>query len=318
MNSRSKHLSLALTLLCSVLFCSFLFFSFLFFIFLLLLPCLCLLSWTMEQAARLPATLEEILERGARHTFFQNHFQGGSPSRAKLSDFAIMSKAALYDTLCRMERQARGEEEPASPEEQQLAAHFFKGVYLSPSGGSSGLFPLYFVTDGGENRRQRELMALLMGDIGPFGAPHAASLLFGGSLMYRSLEIFTDLFDRLGSTPLPLGYDWFLFFLFPFLNSLSFLLSFSPSLLLSFILSFSPSFSPSLLLSFSRSSSPFLTLFLFSSDLKKKKNQSPDDKVCALSKRFQANLLGGTPGRLIQFATYVETNQVDIHFDHIV
>ena len=126
--------------------------------------------------------LEAIAARAAVHPFYAGLPSGG-----------VLLKADLYVAVESALRDRRAE--------------VVNGVYWSPSGGTSSGVPLYFPTDTAENHAQRRLLAEDMRSFDIFDARTVAVILHGGSHMYRSLEIFTELVELCGGTPLPLGYS---------------------------------------------------------------------------------------------------------------
>ena len=78
-----------------------------------------------------------------------------------------------------------------------------RGLYLSPSGGSSARSYLCFPVGIEDNKRQRRWFAAMLGEAGIITPDTVALNLFAGRLMYRSMEIFTDYCEQLGATSLP-------------------------------------------------------------------------------------------------------------------
>jgi phenylacetate-coenzyme A ligase PaaK-like adenylate-forming protein len=78
-----------------------------------------------------------------------------------------------------------------------------RGLYLSPSGGSSTRSHLCFPVGIEDNKLQRRWFASMLGEAGIITPDTIALNLFAGRLMYRSLEIFTDYCEQLGATSLP-------------------------------------------------------------------------------------------------------------------
>jgi phenylacetate-CoA ligase len=78
-----------------------------------------------------------------------------------------------------------------------------RGLYLSPSGGSSARSYLCFPVGIEDNKLQRRLFASMLRDAGIITPDVIALNLFAGRLMYRSMEIFTDYCEQIGATSLP-------------------------------------------------------------------------------------------------------------------
>jgi phenylacetate-CoA ligase len=78
-----------------------------------------------------------------------------------------------------------------------------QGLYLSPSGGSGTRSHLCFPVGIEDNREQRRLFAPLLEEAGVIPRDAIALNLFAGRLMYRSMEIFTDYCEQIGTTSLP-------------------------------------------------------------------------------------------------------------------
>jgi hypothetical protein len=91
------------------------------------------------------SALKELLNRAARHPWYQNNHGGD-----RLSDWLITSKAELQARLAQAREGSGGR----------------AGVYYSRSGGTSSGRPLYFPVDGEENHEQ-SLIAANVTDHGP-------------------------------------------------------------------------------------------------------------------------------------------------------
>jgi len=102
--------------------------------------------------------LAEILQLAARHPFYNDRVLSGAAKELTLTDFPVMDKKTLYAKLKDCETNVPG---------------FLQGVYLSPSGGSSGQAPLYFATAVKDNWRQRTAFAASLKHLGVF---HEGSL----------------------------------------------------------------------------------------------------------------------------------------------
>ena len=83
--------------------------------------------------------------------------------------------------------------------------NFRKGLYLSPSGGTTSSQVLLFPTDVKENHFQRACIAKCLIDEEILTSDAIALNLFGGSMMYRALEIFNDFCEQANATTLPVG-----------------------------------------------------------------------------------------------------------------
>lgn len=79
-----------------------------------------------------------------------------------------------------------------------------KGLYLSPTGGSSANQLLFFPTDISENIFQRTHLSAYLNEAGIFKDAVALNL-FGANMMYRSLEIFNYFCEAAGATTLPVS-----------------------------------------------------------------------------------------------------------------
>ncbi len=79
-----------------------------------------------------------------------------------------------------------------------------RGLYLSPSGGSSAQSYLCFPVGIDDNKEQRRWFAKMLAEAGVITPDVIALNLFAGRLMYRSMEIFTDYCEQIGATSLPI------------------------------------------------------------------------------------------------------------------
>jgi len=82
---------------------------------------------------------------------------------------------------------------------------FHKGVYVSPTGGTSTRNPLHFPTDIRENHLQRAVMSSYINEAKLLTEESIVLNLFGSTMMYRSAEIFNDYCERAGATVLPVS-----------------------------------------------------------------------------------------------------------------
>lgn len=99
----------------------------------------------------------------------------------------IMDKAQLYTLVA---------ECMSDPE-------FRKGLYLSPTGGSTSSEPLYFPADIAENHFQRAALASYLSKTGILTKDSIVLNLFGSTFMYRSAEIINEFCELVGATVLP-------------------------------------------------------------------------------------------------------------------
>lgn len=116
----------------------------------------------------MPFTLEQILNSAASHPFYSNYL---SSFVGDLSDFPLLDKPTLHESL-----HSAIVSDPS----------FLQSVYISPTGGSSGAGKsLFFVTDAGENRRQREKAGQLIGRLRAIEKHDIVLNLHGGNALYR-------------------------------------------------------------------------------------------------------------------------------------
>jgi phenylacetate-CoA ligase len=130
-------------------------------------------------------TLAEIYEIAKFHPFYRYTLAGTEHA----SETLITNKKMLYSTI---------EIALDNPE-------FRKGLYLSPSGGSTSDQVLVFPTDVKENQFQRACISKYLIAENILTPDSIALNLFGGSMMYRSLEIFNDFCEKANATTLPVG-----------------------------------------------------------------------------------------------------------------
>ncbi|MBD2130327.1 hypothetical protein NDI39_15915 [Microcoleus sp. ZQ-A2] len=130
-------------------------------------------------------TVEEIYQAAREHSFYRDVLK----ETKCFADVPILEKQILY-------RQVEANLKEAS---------FRTGLYLSPTGGSSSSQVLFFPTDVTENRFQRALLSKYLIHSEIFTPSTMALNLFGGTMMYRSLEIFNDFCERARATTLPVS-----------------------------------------------------------------------------------------------------------------
>lgn len=130
--------------------------------------------------------VESIFALAKRHPFYAERYRD-APSFA---DAPTTDKAELYRVINKT-----FDDDPSSR----------KGIYLSPTGGSTPDRLLYFPTDIQDNERQRALLSPYLNDAKIFAPDSIVLNIFGSNQMYRALEIFNDFAERGQSTVLPAG-----------------------------------------------------------------------------------------------------------------
>jgi phenylacetate-CoA ligase len=128
-------------------------------------------------------TLEQVWALARRHSLYA----GMGLDVAGAGDVPVLEKPALYEALTRWLR---------------VPAHL-RGLYLSPTGGSSAGGRLHFPVAIEDNRLQRRWLARALVAAGVISPADVALNLFSGRMMYRALEIFNDFCEQAGATVLP-------------------------------------------------------------------------------------------------------------------
>lgn len=129
-------------------------------------------------------SLQTIFELARSHPFYREDLRNAH----RFEDAPVLEKPTLY---------ARVETALDDPT-------FRRGLYLSPSGGSTGR-PLFFPSDIQENQRQRELLAPRLRAAGILDETSVVLNMFPAGNMVRSLEIFDDFSEMCGATVLSLA-----------------------------------------------------------------------------------------------------------------
>lgn len=118
--------------------------------------------------------LEKILEAAASHRFYSATL---TSSEKTLQAFPLVNKYQLHKCI-----HTALESDP----------NFLRSSYLSPTGGTTETVGsrFFFVTDTGENRRQREKTGQLMRDLGVVDENDIVFNLHSGASLYRYVPYF--------------------------------------------------------------------------------------------------------------------------------
>lgn len=118
-------------------------------------------------------SLEKILEAAASHPFYSNSISTTLHSSERtLQSFPLIAKYQLHQLII-----SALKSDPS----------FLRGSYLSPTGGTTGTVGsiFFFITDTGENRRQREKAGQLMRDLGAVDENDIVLNMHNGQSLYR-------------------------------------------------------------------------------------------------------------------------------------
>jgi phenylacetate-CoA ligase len=163
--------------------------------------------------------IQHILTAAAAHPLYRDilqptvtHAHSARIEGTKLlAEWPVLHKSALHAALLALQEQL-----PRNGD-------YWRGLYWSPSGGSSdkhGL-PTFFPTDKKENHEMRRILAERMAGVHTDGCTDGADYsacgvippstialnLFSSSGMYRALEIFEEFCDCAGATSLPVSFE---------------------------------------------------------------------------------------------------------------
>lgn len=118
--------------------------------------------------------LEKILEAAASHPFYSATL---TSSEKTLQAFPLVEKYQLHKCI-----QTALESDPG----------FLRSSYLSPTGGTTETVGarFFFVTDTGENRRQREKAGQLIRELGVVDENDVVLNLHSGASLYRYVSCF--------------------------------------------------------------------------------------------------------------------------------
>lgn len=131
-------------------------------------------------------SIKGIFELAAKHPFYAERYRDAYC----FSDAPTTDKSELYRVINKA-----FDDSPS----------FRKGIYLSPTGGSTPDCLLYFPTDIQDNELQRKLLSPYLNDAKIFTPDMVVLNIFGSNMMYRALEIFNDFAERGNATVLPAG-----------------------------------------------------------------------------------------------------------------
>lgn len=127
-------------------------------------------------------SLEKILEAAASHPFYSTSIITTTlpSSEITLQSFPLIAKYQLHKFII-----SALESDPT----------FLRGTYLSPTGGTTGTVGsrFFFVTDTGENRRQRERAGQLMRDLGAVDENDIVLNMHSGQSLYRYVHCLLTL-----------------------------------------------------------------------------------------------------------------------------
>ncbi|GEM_PF-562662 len=127
---------------------------------------------------------EEIFQLAKKHSFYGERLRGVQ----SFVQAPTINKIDLYAAI------AAAQTEPG----------FHKGIYWSPTGGSTSQL-LFYPTAIDENQFQRQKLLPYLSHTAMFTVEMVALNLFGSTMMYRSAEIFNYFCEQAGATTLPVS-----------------------------------------------------------------------------------------------------------------
>ncbi len=140
---------------------------------------------TQSKTRSMMHTREQIFQMARKLPCYRDMFSGAE----SFSEAPVIDKQLLYNMV------AQYLSEPA----------FRRGLYLSPTGGSSSSELLHFPTDIAENHFQREILSSYLKKAKILDKDSIVLNLFGSTMMYRSLEIINEFCELAGATTLPVS-----------------------------------------------------------------------------------------------------------------
>lgn len=131
------------------------------------------------------AILDAVFRTARQHPFYRDQFENVS----SFDECPVLDRKTLFQRIS----------------DNLHTPGFLKGLYISPSGGSSTGTPTYVPVDARENQRQRLLFSRHLIQQGFFSEDSVVLNVMPNTMMYRSSEIITDFCMRAGATSLPLA-----------------------------------------------------------------------------------------------------------------